>query len=191
MNKLFFGLILLVLMVSVVSADNYCTPPSGFNVTLDQSGIWYNFTIRTDACYVCIDNGAGYGDVDCTPCTAAKFTANTTCGTGTFNVQFNDTATDGSALGYLWEFEGGDTTTERNPIYTYNTTGVYDVSFGVTTIGGTTWSNQTNYITARAVGDTCVMINYGDEQGDMSPIFLLFGIGIAGLGALVFLRGRM
>ena len=107
-------MVLLALMMPVVSAVEYCTPPGEFTVTLDQSGSWYNFTIYSDNCYVCIDNGAGYGDVDCTPCDTnpptASFTSNVTCGIVPFPVQFTDTTTGLNITSWFWDFADGNST---------------------------------------------------------------------------------
>ena len=53
-------------------------------------------------------------------------------------VQFTDASSD-NVTGWLWTFEGGTpaTSTEQNPLVTYNTAGIFDVSLVVTAPAGT------------------------------------------------------
>ena len=62
-NILLVFLAVVLLLVGIVSAEDYCTPPGTVNVTIDSNGNWNNFTFTTDACPVCIDYGFG---VQCT-----------------------------------------------------------------------------------------------------------------------------
>lgn len=49
-----------IFLVTSVSADSaWCTPSTGVNVTIEQSGNWTNITVITDDCPVCIDVGFG------------------------------------------------------------------------------------------------------------------------------------
>lgn len=58
----------------------------------------------------------------------AAFTADTIQGCQGFTVNYSNTSTDGTS--FLWSFPGGtpSTSTDPNPIVTYDTAGVYDVS---------------------------------------------------------------
>jgi len=56
----------------------------------------------------------------------ASFTVNNTSGVAPFTVQFNDTSTHVPTM-WLWDFGDGTTSTEQNPIHTYNTVGKYKV----------------------------------------------------------------
>ncbi|UCG62427.1 MAG: PKD domain-containing protein [Candidatus Zixiibacteriota bacterium] len=46
----------------------------------------------------------------------------------------------------LWEFGDGNTSTERDPVYSYTTGGEYDVTLTVTTSGGTSSETKLNFI---------------------------------------------
>jgi PKD repeat protein len=64
---------------------------------------------------------------------------------------------DGSSGGptsWLWDFGDGNTSTDQNPIHTYATYGVYDVSLTVSNDGGVTTSTYTRRI---PVGNTGVV----------------------------------
>lgn len=66
------------------------------------------------------------------PPLAASFVSDTaTC--ETYQVQFTDQSA-GNPTGWYWEFPGGtpDTSSDQNPVITYNTAGKYDVSLIVT-----------------------------------------------------------
>ena len=193
-NKIFFGLVLLALISPIVSADDYCPPPADFTTVLEQNGNWFNFTIYADTCYICIDNGAGYGDVDCTPCDnnppVASFTGNVTCGIVPFVVNFTDTSTGVNITDWYWDFADGNTT-EENPEHWYNITGVYGVDHSATNEYGTNWSNVSGYITARAVGDTCTgssgySYSGGGVGTDGDVMWLVFGM-IGGCVMVFFL----
>jgi len=62
-NILLAFLAVVLLLVGIVSAEEYCTPPGTVNTTIDTAGNWTNFTFTTDACPICIDWGFG---VTCT-----------------------------------------------------------------------------------------------------------------------------
>lgn len=58
---------------------------------------------------------------------AADFTSDRTEGDAPFRVRFYDVSY-GFADGRVWDFGDGNTSTEKNPIYTYRQPGKYDVS---------------------------------------------------------------
>lgn len=166
----------------VTGESGYCTPPpTGMNVSIIHEGDWFNITLTNPACFICIDNGAGYGDVECTPCPTATFSSNVTCGVGTFGVAFTDnTGWDNTTTDYFWDFGDGNTSMDQNPENVYSFPGVFDVKFMVnSTTLGVEWANETGYIRARAVGDTCDMAttNFGDENGGWEIPFMLIGMG--------------
>jgi PKD repeat protein len=63
------------------------------------------------------------------PTPVANFTANTTLGTDPLTVQFTDTSSN-NPTSWAWDFDGDGIvdSTIQNPVWTYNTTGVYSVS---------------------------------------------------------------
>lgn len=79
------------------------------------------------------DPETGYSDiymmtlgVDDPPLTA-DFSADTTTGGVPLTVNFTDLSS-GEPSGWLWDFGDGATSTEQNPVHTYSSPGVYDVS---------------------------------------------------------------
>jgi hypothetical protein len=103
-NILLAFLAVVLLLVGVVSAVDYCTPPGTVNTTVDISGNWTNFTFTTDACPLCIDWGFG---VTCTgDCPLGNYTRGFG---GDTNVRINQSFTldDGkSTPRELWILSG-------------------------------------------------------------------------------------
>jgi PKD repeat protein len=183
-----------LLLGSIVSAADYCTaPPTGINYTINHNGDWYNITITFPACFDCVDNGAGYGDVECTPCAAATFRSNVTCGIVPFAVQYNDTSTITGITGYYWDFATSNSTLQ-NPVVWYNVSGMYGVDHSVTDGVRTFWTNKTNYMAARVPGDTCAGGGSMGSSGNSTNaggevMWLAFGL-VGGAVGLLFLSKR-
>jgi len=84
----------------------------------------------------------------CIPIPEADFVADETLILIGTSVNFTDIST-GEPTSWSWSFEGGtpETSTEQNPVITYNTEGVFDVSLTVTNVSGTDTETKTEYIT--------------------------------------------
>ena len=82
------------------------------------------------------------------PAPVAAFTATPVTGSAPLTVQFTDQST-GSSLNYSWDFNNDGTadSTQKNPIYIYNTAGTYTVKLIVTNSVGSNSLTRTNYIT--------------------------------------------
>ncbi|MCB9451774.1 MAG: PKD domain-containing protein [Anaerolineaceae bacterium] len=65
----------------------------------------------------------------------AGFTANPTVGDAPLAVQFTDTSS-GSITGWFWDFGDGGSSTDQNPLYTFNNAGTFTVSLTVSGPGG-------------------------------------------------------
>ncbi len=79
----------------------------------------------------------------------AEFTANPRTGVPPLTVQFTDQSTAGSAAiqSYSWDFGDGTTSTARNPMHTYATSGTFSVTLTVRdTAGQTATRTQPNLI---------------------------------------------
>lgn len=62
-------------------------------------------------------------------------------------VQFTDTCSGPGTLSYLWDFGDGNTSTQKDPLYTYNKKGIYTVKLTVNSSEGCTNSRTlTNYL---------------------------------------------
>lgn len=180
-------------MGAVSANSEYCSPTPNTKITsIDHQGSWWNITISSPDCFVCTDNGGGYGDVDCVPCVASAFRANVTCGIVPFAVQFNDTSSDPTIISYYWDFAVNNTT-EKDPVQWYNLTGVYGVDHSTTNPSNTYWTNKTDYITARAPGDTCFGGSSSGGGGTSAStggevMWLVFGLVGGGVLILIAIR---
>ncbi|MGM0649692.1 MAG: T9SS type A sorting domain-containing protein [Bacteroidota bacterium] len=93
----------------------------------------------------------------------ADFTANTQSITEGETVSFTSTSS-GFVDSYNWTFDGGtpSSSTDENPVITYNTAGTYDVSLSVSGGGDSDSHTETNYITANpqeGTGEDCTWLN--------------------------------
>jgi PKD repeat protein len=182
-----------LLLVGMVSADDYCTaPPSGIITDIEHNGDWYNITITFPACFDCADNGGGYGDVECVPCSLASFRANKTCVIAPGTIQFNDTSTDPGITDYYWMFGDGNTSIDKNPTNLYSFTGAFSINHSTTNSVRVTWENKSNYIVARAPGDKCgsTTASGGSGDGDDDNSLLMVGIFGSVIAALVLIGAR-
>ena len=64
--KHIFLLIILIGCIGIVNADSdYCAPTLGTNTTIVTGGGWFNITITSDTCPICVVTITGY---ECTKC---------------------------------------------------------------------------------------------------------------------------
>jgi PKD repeat protein len=75
----------------------------------------------------------------------AAFSASPTSGSTPLSVSFTDNST-GSLTSWIWAFGDGNTSTEKNPVHTYNKTGRYTVSLTVNNPGSSSTEIRTRYI---------------------------------------------
>ena len=75
----------------------------------------------------------------------AAFSASPTSGPVPFNVSFTDNST-GSPASWKWAFGDGNTSTEKNPVHTYNKTGGYTVSLTVDNSESSSTETRSRYI---------------------------------------------
>jgi len=94
-----------------------------------------------------------------------NFTANVTSICEAGQVQFTDNSL-GGATSWLWTFEGGtpETSTEQNPLVTYNVAGTYDVILDASGTAGTSSMTKTDYITVNPMPTAATAIS-GSYQG--------------------------
>ncbi|MFA5414010.1 MAG: PKD domain-containing protein [Methanoregula sp.] len=85
------------------------------------------------------------------PAPVANFSATPINGTAPLTVRFTDASLN-SPTAWNWNFGDGNTTnsTVQNPVHTFRSLGVYNVSLNVTNIGGSNITTRTNYITVIA-----------------------------------------
>jgi PKD repeat protein len=191
------ALLLLLLIIPVSAESEYCTPQENLTTTIDHEGNWYNITISSADCIICVDTG--YGNVECYPCDTntpiAGFSTNVTCGIVPFSVEFSDTSIGAGITDYFWDFGDGGNSTEEDPIYDYTVTGSYTINHSATNEYGTGWRNMSYLIQARAVGDTCesttgystTYVIIGSNGIAWASPFILAGVGV---GLIVMRRNR-
>ncbi|MFA5613262.1 MAG: PKD domain-containing protein [Methanoculleus sp.] len=107
--------------------------PGTYTVVLNASNT-YGFSIKAKTEYITVLEPL-----------AANFTANVTEGNAPLAVQFNDTST-GNPSDWLWDFGDGNTSTDQNPIHTYESTGNYTVSLTATNDYGNNTHTRLDYI---------------------------------------------
>ena len=86
-----------------------------------------------------------------TPVPSASFTSSPNSDTNPLSVKFTDKSTGGVPLTYAWDFDGDGKTdsTEQNPVWTYSSSGTYQVTLTVTNNQGS--SQITQEITVNSI----------------------------------------
>lgn len=90
----------------------------------------------------------------------ADFSVVLASGVKPFEVQFTDES-DGDVILWSWDFGDGYTSSEQNPLHTYNTSGLFTVVLQIfNSAGGHATETKTNFITVR---NARLMINGTDS----------------------------
>jgi len=99
-----------------------------------------------------------------------SFNSSTQSGCVPFTVQYTD-QTNNDPTSWIWTFEGGNpsTSTERNPIVTYENEGVFSVQLTVANAFGSSNTTLNNYITA--YGPPLANFNYQLLDGQLNCTF--------------------
>ena len=107
------------------------------------------------------------GQVTVVSAPTAGFSANETKGCAPFEVQFTNESSANATM-FMWAFPGGTpaTSTEENPVVTYNTAGTYNVTLTVTNSAGSDAVTEIGFITVDAAPATA------------------FGVSVTGLDAV-------
>ncbi|WP_161598262.1 PKD domain-containing protein [Maribacter flavus] len=105
----------------------------------------------------------------------AMATSNINEGEAPLEVTFTgDGSTDDVAITeYLWDFEDGTTSTDANPIHTFNAVGTYDVLLTVTDAGGLTDTDMLT-ITVTAANGIPTAIATSDVSEGLAPLDVSF-----------------
>jgi PKD repeat protein len=102
----------------------------------------------------------------------ANFTSssNTICVGET--IQFYD-ASSADVIAWSWSFPGGtpSSSTNQNPLITYNTPGTYSVSLTVTNNNGSNTTTDTDYVTVSSIPSTPNIV----QNGNVLSVFLQMG----------------
>ena len=92
----------------------------------------------------------------------ADFTTNVSEGYAPLTVQFNDNSEN--AVSFSWDFGDGATSTEKDPIHTYSTAGIYTVNLTVSNENGTDSKLTTINVSEKKVEEVC-----DDNKKDCKP----------------------
>jgi PKD repeat protein len=111
---------------------------------------------------------SGYITVVAKP--GADFWGSPTEGVAPLMVQFND-ASRNKPTSWSWDFEGGGTSTEPNPVHEFTSPGFYDISLTVSGTGGSDTQTRVRYI---AVG----FPDAGLDHWAFRPIIACYDNGI-------------
>jgi len=108
-------------------------------LTVDYSYPWAHTETKT-----------AYITVSQIPAPEAQFSATPQSGIRPLTVRFTDLST-GNPTSWLWDFGDGTTSSERNPVYTYQSEGSYAVSLTATNEGGSNTNTKSAYIVVNDV----------------------------------------
>jgi len=96
-----------------------------------------------------ISNGISFEILPALQKPVADFIADRTAGYTRFTVQFQDNSTGESIDNWSWTFGDSSTSTERNPVHTYQDPGDYDVTLTVTNPAGSSSVMKPGFISVR------------------------------------------
>ena len=83
------------------------------------------------------------------------FSASPTSGNAPLTVSFTDQST-GSPASWRWVFGDGTNSTEKNPVHTYNKTGLFSVTLTASNANGSNALTKTSYIAASGISNSPV-----------------------------------
>ena len=100
-----------------------------------------------------------------------------TAGTAPLTVSFtgsNSYDTDGSIVGYRWDFGNGDISNSANPTYTYANVGAYTATLTVTDNDGLTSSSSIGISVSAAANLAPVAVASADKTSGPAPLTVVF-----------------
>jgi len=117
-----------------------------------------------------------------------NFIANITGGNAPLAVQFSDTST-GNPGEWHWDFGDGNTSTEQNPIHTYESPGNYTVNLTATNTGGSNTETKIDYI--KVTGESFIDFIIEENVFVYGSTLTLHGDNVTGPGATVIITGDL
>ena len=103
----------------------------------------------------------------------SKFSASPTSGKAPLTVRFTDQST-GSPTSWKWTFGDGNTSTEKNPVHTYNKTGLYSVTLTASNANGSNALTKSSYIAVSSVLNTPVTSFSASPTSGKAPLTVDF-----------------
>ncbi len=117
-----------------------------FNVTLTVSNALGSNTTMDGSVFVYV------------PPPVAGFYANVTSGYAPLTVQFNDNST-GAPTGWWWDFGDNGSSMLQNPVHTFASAGIYNVTLTATNDGGSDTGIRTAYINVSALVPSASLVS--------------------------------
>jgi YVTN family beta-propeller protein len=103
----------------------------------------------------------------------SKFSASPASGKVPLTVSFTDQST-GSPTSWKWYFGDGSNSTEKNPVHTYNESGLYSVSLTAGNSNGSNALTKTGYIAVSSVLNTPVTSFSVSQTSEKTPLIVRF-----------------
>ncbi|TQD28285.1 PGF-pre-PGF domain-containing protein [Methanolobus vulcani] len=142
-------------VIAIDGSDSSTIWKFGTGMTNEYTSLWsvlsaYSYLNEDNIVDYLFANNAGAYAIVTTPITdrqppGASFSADVTSGDVPLEVQFTDTSS-GNPTSWSWSFGDGATSTDQNPLHTYDVAGDYTVSLEVTNDYGSDSIVKTNYI---------------------------------------------
>ncbi|WP_313790931.1 PKD domain-containing protein [Allomuricauda sp. SCSIO 65647] len=86
----------------------------------------------------------------------------------------NSTDSDGTIESYAWDFGDGGTSTEADPVYTFNTAGTYNVELTVTDDGGLTDTDTVTIVVSDPANEPPVAVATANPTEGDAPLPVIF-----------------
>lgn len=128
-------------------------------------GVKFNAVGKFPVTFSITDHGCTVSTTDTItiyPLPTAKFDMLPETGCKPFRVQFTDSSLSQLALNYLWKFGDGQTSTQRNPVHIYTSSGVFTVSLTIVATNGcvdTITFTKPNIITVLPGPEAILLVN--------------------------------
>jgi len=148
--------------------------PGSYSVLLNISQAGGDSASKTQEDYITVVTPLIPIPLNATPL-IPKFSGTPTFGPPPLTVQFNDTST-GPHDHWVWEFGDGNTSSEQNPLYTFNEPGSYSVLLNVSQAGGDSVSiTQEDYIIVSDVPLEPPVVDFsGEPTSGVAPLTVIF-----------------
>jgi PKD repeat protein len=89
------------------------------------------------------------------------------------NVSFADQST-GSPTSWYWNFGDGNTSTDKNPVHTYNKTGLYSITLTASNANGSNALTKTNYVSVSGISNVPVASFSASPTSGVEPLTVSF-----------------
>ncbi|WP_048107514.1 PKD domain-containing protein [Methanosarcina barkeri] len=104
---------------------------------------------------------------------AASFSASPVSGKAPLAVGFTDQST-GSPASWKWDFGDGSNSTEKNPVHTYNESGLYSIKLAVSNSNGSNALTKTDYIAVSGILNAPVTSFSASPTSGKTPLTVSF-----------------